>query len=244
MIKETFTPFERKDHIPASGQYIYVEKAMGDISIWAKTTDGQREYVMREREKNIVPIGEEFTELTIENQSEQTGEIIVRYGFGNFTPSNDHQKVIFDNEINLPSNITFASSQPVHQAAGASFNTIVSNFPAEQVVSFKGNQPVTIENGQAINVEISNPVEAVSIIESDPVINGLADIAIDGTAQTIPAKVGRKGLLLQAPISNNGDIIVQGFLRVEAGAVVPFPASNAVTIQGSAGDVLYVGEQM
>jgi len=247
MIKEQFNAGELKTGLPESGEYIFVEKCPNTyIVVRAQTARGVREYIMKERDTNNVPKGEEFISLAVVNTGEQMGEVIIRTGFGTFTQSNDHQKVTVDNEINLPSNITFATPQPVYAASNALFKTEVQNWPSEYLVTFKGAQAVTISGSVTTKIDDSTPVK-VNIqndLNPDPVVNGLPDVNFDVANKTIAAKAGRKGLILQAPETNQGDIIVQGFLRVAAGAVVPFPASNAVSLTGVTGDMLYVGEEI
>lgn len=261
MIKETFQPFETKTGLPVTGQYIFIEKCPNPyILVRARTASGEREYALKERETNYVPVGEEFTELTVENNGEQLGEVIIRTGFGQFTQSNDRQRVLVDNEINLPSTINFANPQPIFPSSTAVFKTMVQNWPTEYLVTFKGAQPVHFESAQPVTIENAAPVAVEGTVDVDdstplkvnvqnaphePKIYALADLAFDGVnAKVIAAKPTRKGLILQAPETNQAVIVVQGFLRVQPGAVVPFPASNAVTFDGASGDALYVGEEI
>lgn len=140
--------------------------------------------------------------------------------------------------LQLPADIN--SMPPVNLAANQSVN--VSNFPVSFQVS---NFPTQFDVGNfPTSFEVSNWPALQTVQQKDPVINGLADVSFDVINKSIAAKAGRKGLILQAPESNQGEIVVQGFLRVVPGAVVPFPASNQVSLVGLVGDKLYVGEEL
>jgi len=104
------------------------------------------------------------------------------------------------------------------------------------------NPVAIIESLPSVSVNNWKTVQMVE--QKSPEIHGLADIILNEKAQTIAAKATRKGLILQSPDTNNGDILVQGFLRIAVGSVVELPASNSVTITGTSGDVLYVGERL
>ena len=93
------------------------------------------------------------------------------------------------------------------------------------------------------SVTIANQKDVQTVEQKSPEVHGLGDLTLDGTSQSIAANPKRKGLILQSPETNQGEMVVQGFLRLASGAVVEFPAANAVTIQGKKGDVLHIGER-
>lgn len=225
MIKETFQAGELKTGLPESGEYIFVEKCPNAyITVRAQTALGVREYIMRERDTNNVPQGEEFTSLAVVNTGERMGEVIIRTGFGTFTQSNDHQKVSIDTEINLPSNVNFSSPQPIYPSSTAVFNSKVQNWPAEYPVVFKGVQKVEVTNQS-----------------SPPEVHTLAPIVMDGQ-KSIPSNAKRKGLIVLAPETNQGVVMIAGAIPLRAGGHTTIPATNALSVTGVDGDVLNVLE--
>ncbi|WP_375752698.1 hypothetical protein [Vibrio sp. HN007] len=251
MINQTFKANEMKTGFPETGEYIFIESSPSKyITVRAETSMGVREYIMKERETNHVPKGETFTSLTVVN-GEQIGDIVIRTGFGDFKQSNDHQKVTVDNEINLPSNITFATPQAIYPAAGSLFATQVQNFPSEYLVTFKGSQPVTVGNTLSIDdstplkVEMTNQIEAVINGEKDRSTSGLPDITFTATGTaSIAEKAGRKEVIIQAPETNQSEIIIQGFFRLQPGGVTSIEEWKVVSLSGLEGDKVYCGEVM
>ncbi len=238
MIKEIFQAGELKTGLPESGEYIFVEKCPNAyITVRAQTALGVREYIMRERDTNNVPQGEEFTSLAVVNTGERMGEVIIRTGFGTFTKSNDHQKVSIDTEINLPSNISFSSPQPIYPSSTAMFNAKVQNWPAEYPVVFKGIQKVEVTNIPAVQkVEVTNPAGRIK-----PETHALPKIVIDGE-KSIAANPNRQGVIVIAPKTNTGTVTIAGFIPLEAGGSTTIPATNVLSVTGNKGDVLLVGE--
>lgn len=117
--------------------------------------------------------------------------------------------------------------------------TVVNTMPA---VTIKTLPAVTVASLPTVTIANWKTVQVVE--QKSPTVNGLADLTLTDEAQTITANPARKGLILQAPDTNQTDILIQGFLRIAAGAVVEFPAANAVTVSGTRGDVLHVGERL
>lgn len=225
MINELFHAGETKTNLPATGQYIFLEKSPNTyIAVRAETANGVREYTMKERETNYVPAGEEFISLSVVNTGEHAGQVVIRTGMGTFTQSNDHQKVTVDNEINLPSNINFSSPQPIYPSSTAVFNTKVQNWPSEYPVVFKGVQKVEVTNQ-------SSPSE----------VHALAPVVMDGQ-KSIPSNAKRKGLIVLAPETNQGVVVIAGVIPLHAGGHTTIPATNALSVTGVDGDVLNVLE--
>lgn len=108
-------------------------------------------------------------------------------------------------------------------------------------VSIKNLPKVVIQSLPAVT--IANQKDVQTVEQKAPEVHGLDDLILDGTSQSIAANPKRKGLILQSPETNQGEMVVQGFLRLASGAVVEFPAANTVTIEGTKGDVLHVGER-
>ncbi|OXX34139.1 hypothetical protein B9J90_13420 [Vibrio sp. V09_P4A23P171] len=224
------------------GRYVYIRACSAPVLITFYPSNDQIKLGFGE----TYDIGrneptKQFTRLDVYNTSSANNSVEIEAGFDAFTAASagvGSSINIASTSLTLPVAIQMPvdiNSMPAMSIApNQSVN--VGNFPASFQVS---NFPTSFEvSNLPISFEVSN------LHDKDPVINGLPDVSFDVTNKTIAAKAGRKGLILQAPETNQGEIVVQGFLRVAAGAVVPFPASNLVTLVGTVGDVLYVGEEL
>lgn len=221
------------------GRYVYIRACSAPVLITFYPSNDQIKLGFGE----TYDIGrndptKQFTRLDVYNTSSANNSVEIEAGFDAFTAASagvGSSVNIASTSLTLPVAIQMPvdiNSMPAMSIApNQSVN--VGNFPTSFQVS---NFPTQFE---------VNNLPAVQTVESkDTVINGLPDVSFDVANKTIAAKAGRKGLILQAPETNQGEIVVQGFLRVAAGAVVPFPASNLVTLVGTVGDVLYVGEEL
>ncbi len=129
----------------------------------------------------------------------------------------------------------------------------VKNFPAIQKVSFDGEQSINVgnfpskqdvdvKNFPAVQkVQIENHQATQEVTQKPTTCTGLGDIALDGTVQSIAENTNRKSVIIQANEANVAVCLVMG-LRLMAGGVLTLPASNAISIQGAAGDSLQVVE--
>lgn len=128
-------------------------------------------------------------------------------------------------------------SEPVRVEGGVSIN----NLPDVQQVNVN-NLPET----QAVNITNHKEVQKVEVLNQPNVIThvrAVGDIRLTSTGfHTVVGNEGRKGLLVQASDANKSVIILCGFMRLKAGGVATLPASNNVTITGTEGDTVYVGE--
>lgn len=241
------TPFERKP-ISAEGRYVYVRASTAPVlirffpsGVTATLGFGEQYDIGRNDPTN------RFTRLEVYNTTGANNNVDIEVGEDAFVAAAagvGNSVNIASTSITLPVALQMPadinSMPPVNIAANQSVN--VGNFPASFQVS---NFPTQFEvSNFPASFEVSNLPAVQTVTQKDPVINGLADITFDVANKSIAAKLGRKGLILQAPETNQGEIVVQGFLRVAPGAVVPFPASNLVSLFGSVGDVLYVGEEI
>ncbi|MGD8172615.1 hypothetical protein ACQEXU_13205 [Vibrio sp. TRT 21S02] len=233
--------YERKP-ISAEGRYVYVRACSAPVTIrffpsgvTATLGFGEQYDVGRNDPSN------RFTRLEVYNTTGVDNNVDIEAGEDAFVAA----------AAGIGSSVNIASTSialPVYLQMPADINSMPPvNFAANQSVNV-GNFPASfqVSNFPAFpsSFEVSNWPAVQTVQQKDPVINGLADISFDVANKTIAAKAGRKGLILQAPETNQGDIVVQGFLRVAPGAIVPFPASNQISLAGTVGDALYVGEEM
>ncbi len=65
-----------------------------------------------------------------------------------------------------------------------------------------------------------------------------------GGYQRIREKSARKALILQALATNEGTVIVQGFLELRPGGHLMLNTNQAVSLHGTASDRLKVGEAL
>lgn len=230
------------------GRYVYIRACSAPVLITFYPSNDQIKLGFGE----TYDIGrndptKQFTRLDVYNTSSANNSVEIEAGFDAFTAASagvGSSINIASTSLTLPVAIQMPVDINSMPAMSIALNQSVNvgNFPTSFQVS---NFPASFEvSNFPTQFEVNN-LPAVQTVESkDTVINGLPDVSFDVANKTIAAKAGRKGLILQAPETNQGEIVVQGFLRVAAGAVVPFPASNLVTLVGTVGDVLYVGEEL
>ena len=72
--------------------------------------------------------------------------------------------------------------------------------------------------------------------------NGI--LLMTGGYQRIREKSTRKALILQALTTNEGTVIVQGFLELRPGGHLMLNTNQAVSLKGTASDRLKVGEAL
>ncbi|MCC4859639.1 hypothetical protein [Vibrio splendidus] len=130
------------------------------------------------------------------------------------------------------------------------------NRVAEPVTVDQITQPLTIERiQQPVNVEVGNAsldVQATITntelkVTSDPewvtfARIGNGTLLMTGGYQRIREKSARKALILQALATNEGTVIVQGFLELRPGGHLMLNTNQAVSLKGTASDRLKVGE--
>ncbi|NOH19117.1 hypothetical protein [Vibrio cyclitrophicus] len=129
---------------------------------------------------------------------------------------------------------------------------------SEPVTVDQITQPLIVERiQQPVNVEVGNAsldVQATITnnelkVTSDPdrvtfarIGNGI--LLITGGYQRIREKSARKALILQALTTNEGTVIVQGFLELRPGGHLMLNTNKAVSFKGTASDRLKVGEAL
>ncbi|MEZ9043208.1 MULTISPECIES: hypothetical protein [unclassified Vibrio] len=132
------------------------------------------------------------------------------------------------------------------------------NRVAEPVTIDQITRPLTIERiQQPVNVEVGNAsldVQATITntelkVTSDPervtfARIGNGTLLMTGGYQRIREKSARKALILQALATNEGTVIVQGFLELRPGGHLTLNTNQAVSLQGTASDRLKVGEAL
>ncbi len=119
--------------------------------------------------------------------------------------------------------------------------SVVQSLPPVEV---KTVPQIEVKTMPHTEVSVTNWKSVQTVTQQPTEIYGRNDVVLNGSTQRIDANPKRQGLILQADEGNQGEIVIQSFLRVPAGAVVEFPASNAVTVEGIAGDVLHIGERV
>ncbi|PME33501.1 hypothetical protein BCV39_18825 [Vibrio sp. 10N.286.55.E10] len=132
------------------------------------------------------------------------------------------------------------------------------NRVAEPVTVDQITQPLTVERiQQPVNVEIGNAslnVQA-TITNSELKVTsepervtfariGNGTLLMTGGYQRIQEKSARKALILQALATNEGTVIVQGFLELRPGGHLMLNTNQAVSLKGTASDRLKVGEAL
>ncbi|MEZ8149709.1 hypothetical protein [Vibrio splendidus] len=127
---------------------------------------------------------------------------------------------------------------------------------AEPITVDEITQPLTIERiQQPVNVEVGNAsldVQATITnselkVTSDPervtfYPIGTGTLRITGQSQTIRGKSARKALILQAPTTNKGLVLVKGFLELHPGGHLMLNTNQAVNFFGSRNDYIRLGE--
>ncbi|MCZ8500897.1 hypothetical protein O9853_06770 [Vibrio lentus] len=119
-------------------------------------------------------------------------------------------------------------------------------------------QPLTISEVESpVNVEVGNTsldVQATITntelkVTSEPervtfARIGNGTLLMTGGYQRIREKSARKALILQALTTNEGSVIVQGFLELRPGGHLMLNTNQAVSLKGTASDRLKVGEAL
>ncbi|WP_253815788.1 hypothetical protein [Vibrio crassostreae] len=110
-------------------------------------------------------------------------------------------------------------------------------------------QPVTVEVGNAsleVQATITNTDLKVtpdserftfSKVEGGP-------LSITGAPQSVQGKIERKALILQAMDTNRESILVQGFLELRPGGHLMLNTNQAVSLSGTVGDQVRLGEAL
>ncbi|MFZ3408686.1 hypothetical protein [Vibrio chagasii] len=132
------------------------------------------------------------------------------------------------------------------------------NRVADPITVAQITQPMTVERiQQPVNVEVGNAslnVQA-TITNSELKVTseqervtfakiGNGTLALTGRTQTIRSKTARKLLILQALTTNEGSVMVQGFLELRPGGHLMLNTNQAVSLKGTASDRLKVGEAL
>ena len=109
-------------------------------------------------------------------------------------------------------------------------------FPDVQKVLMTGT--VVIEANAPLSTVITNEV---AVIQATPDLSTGKVITIQG-AQTLPAKVSRKSVIVIAPGTNQGTVFIQGFIPIAPGGFAEIGAKNMLSITGIDGDEIHYGE--
>jgi len=81
-------------------------------------------------------------------------------------------------------------------------------------------------------------------VDSKPTqVNGLPIVRLDASGLSeISENPRRKGVMIQASSANKSEIVIAGFMRIKPDGVATIPASNALSVQGTEGDSISIGE--
>ncbi|PTO84112.1 hypothetical protein [Vibrio splendidus] len=116
-----------------------------------------------------------------------------------------------------------------------------------QIVVSEISRPLTIESMPEVALAGTPTVSITSMpaIETTTAkmnLSDLPDASMTGSVISIDANEKRTAVMLQAGIDNVEPVIVQGCLRLYAGGMLTIPSTQAVTMTGLTGDVVYCGE--
>lgn len=109
------------------------------------------------------------------------------------------------------------------------------------------SRPLTIESMPEVTLAgISKvSIESMPSIETTTAkmnLSNLPDAEMTGSVVSIAENTSRTAIMLQASVDNVEPVIVQGCLRLYAGAMLTIPSMQAVTMVGQSGDTVYCGE--
>ncbi|CAK1831401.1 conserved hypothetical protein [Vibrio crassostreae] len=130
------------------------------------------------------------------------------------------------------------------------------NRVAEPVTVDQITQPLTVERiQQPVNVEVGNASLDVQATITNTELKVTSDpervtfypletgtLRITGQSQTVRGKSARKALILQAPTTNKGLVLVKGFLELHPGGHLMLNTNQAVNLFGSRNDYIRLGE--
>lgn len=123
------------------------------------------------------------------------------------------------------------------------------NRVAEPLTVERIQQPVNVEVGNAsLNVQATITNSELKVTSEPERVTfariGNGTLLMTGGYQRIQEKSARKALILQALATNEGSVIVQGFLELRPGGHLMLNTNQAVSLKGTASDRLKVGEAL
>ncbi len=127
------------------------------------------------------------------------------------------------------------------QIVDIAIQTRAQKVNVENQLSVSGiDEPVTI--GLMPDVTIANFPDTLKTEQESTQLAPLLNLTLSNQAATIPANDKRKAVLIQADETNQGVVVIAGFLRLLAGGIATIPAINELTVSGVSGDKVYCGE--
>jgi len=188
----------------------------------------------------------EFDELTLENQHDQA--VTFEYQISDVPILTQAQKVDVTNavvvhEVQRPVSVVDIQRVVKTEIQNRLLNVEVVNDNLNVNASIQGAIQAEINNA-LLNVHVDNETLSVTPSVTHYTYSAVGDspFGLDGSVQTIDAKEERKALFLQAPDSNKKPVLVQGFLEIRPGGHVSLKTNQAVTVKGTTGERLRVGE--
>lgn len=187
-----------------------------------------------------------FDELTLENQHDQAATF--EYQISDVPILTQAQKVDVTNavvvhEVQRPVSVVDIQRVVKAEIQNQLLNVEVVNDDLPVNATIQGVIEAEINNS-LLNVHVDNETLSVTpsvILYTYAAVDG-SPLALDGSLQTIEAKHERKALFLQAPDSNKKPVLVQGFMEIKPGGHVSLKTHLAVTVKGTAGERLRIGE--
>lgn len=110
-------------------------------------------------------------------------------------------------------------------------------------------QPVTVEVGNAsLEVQATITNTDLKVTPDSERFNfskvGRGLLSITGSSQSVQGKSERKALILQAIVTNRESILVQGFLELRPGGHLMLNTNQPVSLSGTVGDQVRLGEAL
>ncbi len=219
IITKTFAPGERVKTHTGTANVLVIRDCSASIGVAAYQLSNQVSQIEVKR-NDSVPISQ-YEEVELFNPYQT--DITVKYQF-----SDIDIKVRSSADVDLGMVDVHAVREPIRIEGALNALPVVNTNPLKLPEVFETRPELP-------------DVFKVQSVESAPEVHALSVITIDG-AKNIPANLKRKGVIVCAPKTNQDVVTVAGFIPVYAGASVTIPATNALSVTGSKGDVLNVGE--
>lgn len=232
IIKETIKA--GKSIRTGGARYLLIRNASNSITLQLDTFEPV------EIKKNDVVLTEGCTTVILSNH--HSSEVELEYQITDISINTQSDSIAINGAINVNEIIEPVVISHVQSAVPVVLDdktVTVDNWPK----GFEVDNPVEIANFPKVQkVEITNSqTGSGGAAASPPILNPLTQIVLHGE-KTIPANPKRKGLIVIAPETNSSQIIIAGFIPMKPGATSTIPASNALLVTGTSGDVLNLAE--
>ncbi|EPC9273207.1 TPA: hypothetical protein ACGUU0_003371 [Vibrio vulnificus] len=223
----------------AGSKYLLVRDATHTLTLRVDT----REPV--EIKKNDVVLIEGFDMVELTNH--HAGAITIQYQITDMPINTQSDAVSVSGAVTVDE-----INKPI-VVSGIQNTVAVRLSEAVEVANFPKIQKVEVTNGSEVQkVEVTNHVELQKVkvsnfselqLDSKPTtVNGVGAFTIVNGQATIAANAQRKSITIQAGESNQGNLLIAGFIRLSPDGVATIPASNAFVVTGTNGDTFTVGE--